>query len=172
MAVAAKAPIWKFMVVQNTTARTQSIVPERVEYHNKSLRIKPFDSVTLRARDWEEVWEDDRSMESATQRGVVAVVPANQRVRSLPASTITGLNNPEHLSICTELVCGPDARFSELIADEVEKDEKRDVFLSYYKETYPAILRAALKWLRAWGPPESMKWRVSAIQERLGSEKK
>ena len=165
--VKSAAPTAKFMVVQNMTRQTQSIVPEEQARRTKSLRIRPWESISLRWSEWVP-WEDDLSMDSARERGVVTVFPADVRPKPMPSPTIAGISDPINLAVCRDFVCGAPERFDELIAATVDKDEKNQDFVLYYKETYPAIMAAALKWLKAWGPPESLAYRVAMLEARLG----
>jgi hypothetical protein len=154
------------MVVQNLTRQTQSIVPEEVARHNKTLRLHPWESISLKWADWLP-WEDDQSMESALRRGIVVCLPANTRPRPMPQPSITGISDPVQLAVCRDLVCGSQERFDELVSATVDKDERRQDFILYYAEVYPVILAAALKWLQMWGPPEALAERVERLEARL-----
>lgn len=154
----------KYMIVTNMTVDTQAIVPDEQERWGKEIIVRPWDSIAV--RNYAE-WDGDQNLQMAVERGFVHVSFSDTKPRAMPQGHIAKLQVPLDRSVCADLVYGSDERFEELVASDVSKDEKRQEFIDYYRERFPVILEVALDWLRAWGPPETLKGRATRIEQRL-----
>lgn len=159
----------KFLVVQNLTGDTQAIVPDEADRRGQEIIVAPWDSITVRNYSG---WPDDQNLALAVERGFVHVGYTDQKPRRMPGTMSDSLQSPFERAICADLVYGSQDRFDYLIAEEMDPKERRKEFIDYFTERYPVILKAALVWLKAWGPPEALVPRVALIEARLNAKKK
>ncbi len=170
MATKTQAPAKpKFMVVQNLTGDTQAIVPDEAERRGQEIIVAPWDSVTVRNYSG---WADDQNLHLAIERGFVHVSYSDEKPRRMPGTMSDTLRTPFERAVCADLVYGSQERFEQLIAEELDAKERRKEFIDYYTERYPVILKAALAWLKAWGPPEALVPRMALIEARLTVKQK
>ena len=155
----------RYVILRNLGASTEVITPDSRERAGQDLLIRPFDAITLRASEFRS-WDDDTNLASVLESGRVVMTRSNVRVRSMPRMPDTTITDPIQKSIIAELVYGSDERFNSVLAVVLDRNPRASE-REFMDETYPELLKAAREWLVRWGPPEDLKWRVDALNEKL-----
>lgn len=157
----------QMLAITNLTSNTH-IIPadEADERHGRDLVIKPYDVITTRDMRW----QDDENLKSYVARGVLQMKITDARPNGVPRRPAEAdLGEPRLNNMITEIVLGPEERARDFINAEprFENRSGNPLDVEWLKGTGLRVLRGALAWLKAWGPPSFMTWKVEAIESRI-----
>lgn len=163
----ARNSVRQMLAITNLTSNTH-IVPadEPDERQGKDLVIRPYDVAVTRDMRW----QDDGNLKAYIERGILQVEVVTARPKGVPRRPMEAdLGEPRLNNMITEIVFGPEARARDFINAEprFENRSGNPLDVDWLKGTGLRVLRGALAWLKAWGPPAHMAWKVMAIEERI-----
>lgn len=154
-----------FVVITNLTHNYQVVAPDETERQAKTLVLRPYESISLRQREFAAAWAEDSNLDSAVERGLVTVEQAAKKAKAMPQEPDTNLD-PYERSVLFTVVCGNPEEATRIINMDVlpaYRNEYREYMLTVFKQT----LEAARTWLLKWGPPAPLKARLALIEKRL-----
>lgn len=159
----------KFRNVYNLTGVMQIVTPDEADRRGGSITVLPYDAVSLKAADFV-AWAEDRNLARAVELGFVEVSESDERARSMPPMPSTAPSDPTDRVLLEQLVRGNDEEAQSILGAKLDKNSLA-MDRTYMRDIFPELLRTALAWLRAWGPPEPLKWRIGAIQARQENDR-
>lgn len=157
----------KFVILTNLGPAMEVVVPDDPDRYGREIIISPYDSITIKMTAFKGEWADDVNLASVLASGRVIQTESNTRARGMPQFPDRDVTDPYDKSLCYELVCGTDERFTEILEATLERGNKRSDQIEYMAETYPRLLRIALGWLKKWGPPDELAERVGRLEDKL-----
>lgn len=160
----------KFVVITNLGADTQIVVPDDSRV-GKEIILQPWESVSLMAAEYAELWAEDANLASVVGNGLVKVEHTNLRPKPFPREPVSGkssavVTDPLERVVVEQIVRGTDEQAEFWIGLRLQRDMV-DSYIGWMGNGFRDLLKAALAWLKTWGPPEPLVWRVEAINERL-----